>query len=101
MNRLVKACLLAAICAGMGYALSNAVHAGDQPASAPVKDPLCKAAAKTGTACHTTSSRTEVLKTYLTEQEKLAASASTNGVKSCDKPPSKAALMLKAIPAKQ
>jgi len=100
MNRLVKACLLAALCAGMGYALINAVHAGDQPAPAPVKDPLCKAAAQTGTACHTTSSRTEVLKAYLTAQEKLAAT-STNGVKSCDKPPSKAALMLKAMPSKQ
>jgi hypothetical protein len=101
MNRLVKACLLAALCACTGYVLISSVQAGDQTEAKPANDPRCKTAEKDSTACHTPSSRTEVLKAYLTEQEKLAASASTNGVKSCDKPPSKAALMLKAMPSKK
>ncbi len=101
MNRPVKACLLAAICACAGYVLISSVQAGDQTDAKPANDPRCKTAAKSGADCHSPGSRTEVLKAYLTEQEKLAASASTNGVKSCDKPPSKAELMLKAMPSKK
>jgi len=101
MNRPVKACLLAALCACTGYVLISSVQAGDQADSKPANDPRCKTAATNGPACHTSSSRAEVLKAYLTEQEKLAAATSTNGVKSCDKPPSKAELMLKAMQSKK
>lgn len=101
MNRPVKACLLAALYASASYMLISSVQAGDQAETKPANDPRCKTAEKSGIACHTTSSRTEVLKAYLTEQEKLAASTSTNSVKSCDKPPSKAELMLKAMQSKK
>jgi hypothetical protein len=103
MNRPLKTCLLAASCAVAGLVLIAPVHADDQspktPAQ-PVKDAICQSTAKPGVACHSPGSRAAVLKTYLTEQEKLAASqATTNVVKDCDKPPSKAALMQKAAPA--
>jgi len=101
MNRPVKACLLAALCACLGCMLISSVQAGDQAETRSANDPRCKTAEKSGADCHSPGSRKEVLKAYLTEQEKLAASASTNGVKSCDKPPSKAELMLKAMPSKK
>ncbi|MGV3755009.1 MAG: hypothetical protein ACO1QS_06480 [Verrucomicrobiota bacterium] len=80
------------------------VQANDQapktPAQ-PAKDPVCQASAKPGVDCHSPGSRASVLNSYLTEQGgKLATSqTTTNAVKDCDKPPSKAALMQKAAPA--
>jgi hypothetical protein len=103
VNRPLKTLLLAASCAVSGLVLTAPVHADDQapktPAQ-PAKDPVCQATAKPGVDCHSPGSRAAVLKTYLAEQGKLAASQTgTNAVKDCDKPPSKAALMQKAAPA--
>ena len=92
MNRLISHSLLAVLYTGAGFA----VLAGDQPAEKSVpqaKDAICQTA-KTGVDCHSPGSRATVLKDYLAQQEKaLATQASTNGLKSCDKPPSRAELM--------
>ncbi len=91
------------MCGVASLVLTVPVQANDQapktPAQ-PAKDPVCQASAKPGVDCHSPGSRASVLNSYLTEQGKLAASqATTNVVKDCDKPPSKAALMQKAAPA--
>lgn len=100
MNRLISHSLLAVLCFGTGFA----VHAGDQPAekaASPAKDVICQTT-KTGADCHSPGSRAAVLKDYLAQQEKaVAAQTSTNGVKSCDKPPSRADLMKKAGPTQK
>lgn len=103
MNRPLKTCLLTALCGVASLVLTAPVQAESQAPKTPalpVKDPICQAAAKPGVDCHSPGSRAAVLKTYLHEQGKLAASQTTTiVVKDCDKPPSKAALMQKAAPA--
>lgn len=92
MNHPMRHCLLVALCGLAGYW----VHAGDQPAgksSPPAKDVICQTTKK-GADCHSPGSRAAVLKDYLAQQEKTVTSqTSTNGVKPCDKPPSRAELM--------
>ncbi|HEY1171622.1 MAG TPA: hypothetical protein VGH19_09650 [Verrucomicrobiae bacterium] len=69
----------------------------------PVKDTVCQTSVKPGAECHSPGSRATVLKAYITEQGKLTAKqsqmTSTNALKDCEKPPSRAALMQKAGPA--
>lgn len=104
MKSRLNTLLLALLLVTTSLLFLQSLQAGDKPQALakPVKDPTCQSGSTNSTACHSQASRAEALKSYVADQEKLTAKAdSTNGVKSCDKPPSKAALMLQAFPAKK